>query len=97
MAADAAALGQRAAQAGGGGELILRLVALEDLPDLEQRHVRYAAIGIALCRHHQTGNEARPHVGEFGCDRISQRQFGLAAAEQFGLALRHERPGDRFG
>ena len=32
-------LGERAAHAGGGGELILRLVALEDLPDLEQRHV----------------------------------------------------------
>ena len=42
VAADAGGLGERAAQAGGGGELILRLVALEDLPDLEQRHVAHS-------------------------------------------------------
>ena len=48
MPADAAGLGERAAHAGRGGELLLGLVALEDLPDLEQRHVGIAAIGIFL-------------------------------------------------
>ena len=39
MAADAGGLGQRAADAGGGRELILRRVAAKDLPDFEQsRH-----------------------------------------------------------
>ena len=40
--------------------------------------------------------QARPHVGEFGRDRIGQRQRGAAAAEQFGLAFGDERPGDRL-
>ena len=41
-------LRQRAAHAGRGGELILRLVALENLPDLEQRDVGEAAVGVLL-------------------------------------------------
>ena len=90
MAADADGLGERAAQASGGRELILGLVALEDLPDLEQRHVGAAAVGIALRRHHQPGNEARPHIGELGRDRIGQCQSWAAAAEQLGLAFAHE-------
>ena len=42
------ALGERAAHAGRGGELVLRLVALEHLPDLEQRDVGKAAVGVLL-------------------------------------------------
>ena len=93
VAADAGALGQRAAHAGRGGELVLRLVALENLPDLEQRHVGKAAVGVLLRGRDQAGNQARPHVGEFGRDRIGERQLRLAAAEQFGLRLGDERPG----
>ena len=41
-------LGERAPHARGGGELVLRPVAAEDLPDLEQRHVGEAAVGVPL-------------------------------------------------
>ncbi len=77
-------------------DLILRPVAAEDLPDLEQRDVGEAAVGVALRRRDQAGQQARPHVGEIGRDRIGERQFGLGAAEQFGLRLRDERPGHRL-
>ena len=45
----------------------------------------------------QSRNQARPHVGEIGCDRIGERELGLSAAEQFGVRLRDERPGHGFG
>ena len=97
MAADAVRARQCPAQTGGGGELILRPVAGKHLSNLEQRHVGIAAVGVPLRRHDQTGNETRPHVGEFGRDRVGQRQGRAAAAERFGLALSHERPGNGFG
>ena len=54
MAADAGRLRQRAAHAGGGGELIGRLVAAKHLADLEQADIGKAAIGILLRRGDQT-------------------------------------------
>ena len=85
MAADAGRLGERAAHAGGGGELICRRVAAKDLADFEQADIGKAAVGVLLRGRDQAGNEARPHVGKFGRDRIGERQFRLAAAEQLGL------------
>ena len=96
VAAGAVGLRQRAAQARGGGELVFGLVALEYLADLEQRDIANAAIGIALRRHDQARQQARPHVGELRGDRVGQCELALAAAEQLGLALRHERPRHRF-
>ena len=75
------------ADAGGGDQLILRPVALENLSDLEQRDVGKSAIRIGLRRRDKARQQARPHVGQIGRDRIGQRQFGLPAAEQFGLRL----------
>ena len=46
MAADAGALCGAAAYAGGSRQLILRPVAGENLPDLEDRGVREAAVGV---------------------------------------------------
>ena len=71
----------------GRGELILGLVAAEHLSDLEQRHVGKAAVGVLLRGGDQAGNQARPHVGKVGRDRIGERKLGLAAAEQLGLRL----------
>jgi hypothetical protein len=45
-----------------GGELLLRLIALEYLADLEQRDLREAPVSIALGRHHKSWNEAWSHV-----------------------------------
>ncbi len=82
---DAGGLGQPAAYAGGGGELILRPVAPEDLSDLEQSHVAETAIGVALRGRNQPGDQARPHVGKLGCNRIGERQLRPRPPEQFGL------------
>ena len=84
------------ANAGCRDQLILRPVALEHLADLEQRHIGKAAIGIGLRRGDQTRQQARPHVGQIGRDRIGERELGLAAAEQFGMRLGDERPRHRL-
>jgi hypothetical protein len=55
-------LGEPAPHARRGGELILRRVAFEDLPDLEQRCVGKAAVGVALRGLHQTRDQARAHI-----------------------------------
>src|SRR2546429_399740 len=81
VAAAAGRLGARAAHAARGRKLVLRAVAAEDLPDLEQRHVAEAAIGILLRRGGESRNEARPHVGEVGRNGIGERQLPPAAAE----------------
>ena len=80
-------LGERAAHAARRGELILRAVAPENLPDLEQGDVGQAAVGVLLRGGDQARDQARPHVGEVGRDRIGERQLRLAAAEQLGLRL----------
>ncbi len=90
-----AGFGQRAAHAAGGGELILRPVAGEDLPDLEQRHVGHAAVGIALRRHDQAG-----HAGSAACRRVPPRSDWPAPAQRLpppnnsASRLDDERPGD---
>jgi hypothetical protein len=85
-----------AAHAAGRGELVLGAVAAEDLSDLEQRHVGHAAIGVLLGGGEQPRNQARPHVGKVRRNGIGERKLGLAAAEQLGLRLCNERPGDRL-
>ena len=82
--ADALRRREAAAHAAGRDELILRPVALENLADLEQRDIGEAAIGIGLRRRDEARQQARPHVGQIGRDRIGEREFGLPAAEQFG-------------
>ncbi len=94
--ADAGRLGERAAHAAGGGELVLRPIAAEDLPDLEQRQVGKAAVGVLLRRGGKPGNQARPHVGQVRRNRIGERKLCFSAAEQLGLRLRDERPGHRL-
>ena len=61
------------AYASGRGQLTLRRVAREDLANFEQRHVRNAAVDIGLNGRDETGQQARPHVGHIGRDRISER------------------------
>ena len=58
--------------------LVLRLVASEDLPDLEQRHVAEAAIGVALRRLDQARQQARAHVGQIRRDRVGERELRLS-------------------
>ena len=94
--ADALRRRKAVAHAGGRDELVLGLVAPEDLADLEQRDVRIAAIGVGLRRRDQARQQARPHVGEIGGDRVGERQLGLSAAEQFGMRLGNERPRHGF-
>ncbi len=89
-------LGGGAAQAGGTLALILRPVAGEDLPHFEQSRIAEAAIRIGLGGPDQPRQQRGAHVGEIGSDGIDQRQFRRAAAEQFGLRLGDERPGDRL-
>src|SRR5215467_589603 len=96
MAADARCFRQGAAHAARGGELLLRLIALVDLSDLEQRNVGVSAVGIFLHCGHESWNQTRPHVGEIGRDGVGERKLRLAAAEQFGLWLGNERPRHRF-
>ena len=81
VAADAGRLGERAPHAGGGDELVLRLIPAKHLAHFKQTHVGEAAIGVLLGGGDKAGNEARPHVGKFGRNRIGQRKLGLAAAE----------------
>ena len=59
----------------------------EDLADFEQRDVGKAAIGIASAPPRRGREQARPHVGEIGGDRIGERERGLAAAEHSACAL----------
>ena len=42
---------------------------------------------LRLRRRDEARQQARPHVGEVGRDRIGERQLRLAAAEQLGLRL----------
>ena len=75
------------ANAGGRDQLVLGPVALEHLADFEQRDIREAAIGVGLRRRDEARQQARPHVGEIGGDRIGERELGLPAAEQFGMLV----------
>ena len=96
MAAAPGGFCQRPPHARRGGQLVGRLVAAEDLADLEQRHVGDAAIGIALGGGNQPRDQARPHVRQVGRDRVGERKLRLAAAEQLRLRLGDEGPGDGF-
>ena len=96
MPSDALRRRKAVANAGGRDQLVLRLVAPEHLSDLEQRHIRKAAVGIGLRGGDQAGQQARPHVGQVGSDRIGERELGLSAAEQLGMRLRDERPRHRL-
>src|SRR5262245_49409838 len=57
MTADAACFGGRAAHAAGGRDLILRTIAAEDLPDLEQRRVGKTAVGVVLRGSNETRDQ----------------------------------------
>ena len=65
--------------------------------DLEQRHIRIAARGVALRGERQRGNRRRAKLVEVGGDRVGQTQRLRRIAEQGGLALRHEAEGDALG
>ena len=96
MPALALALGEAAPQRRRRDPLIGLARAEEHLADLEQRDVAEAAPRVALRRRREAGDQARPHVGHVGGDRIGERQRRLAAAEQLGVRLRDERPGHRL-
>ena len=89
-------LGEAAAHAARRRLLVLGAVAEENLADLEQRRVGIAAVGVALRRGDEAGNDARPHVRELGRDRVRKRELRLAAAEQHRCRMRDERPGHRL-
>ncbi len=84
MPAEALGGGKAVPNAGCRDPLILRPVALEHLADLEQCDVRKAVVGVSLCCRDQTRQQARPHVGQIGRDRVGERERGLAAAEKSG-------------
>ena len=84
------------ANACGRGQLILRPVAFEHLAYFEQRQIGKTAINVCLNRSDQARQQARPHVGLIRRNRISEREFASAAAEQFGRGLCNERPGHRL-
>ena len=96
MAAEAGWLGQRPPDAGGGGELILRLITAEHRPNFKQPDIGETAISVLLRGGDETWNKAWPHVGQLGRNRIGQRQLRLAAAEQLGLRFGDERPRHRL-
>ncbi len=84
-------------QAGNDCLLIRGSCTSEDRPDFEQSHIAESAIGIAFGRGDKPRQEARPHVGKIGGDRIGEHQSLVAAAEEQRLLVRDERPGDRLG
>ena len=74
--------------------MVFRLIAFENLPDLEQAGIGKAVVGVALRCRDKARNKAGSHIGQFSRNRICKRKFRLATAEQFGLCLRYKRPGD---
>ena len=85
-----------APHAGGDTALPLRRIVLIGAGNLEQRDVAVAAIGIAPGGGDQSGQQRGPHVGHVGGDRVGELQLGPAAAEQFGVPCRNERPCQRL-
>ena len=71
-------------------------VAAIDLADLEEGEIGETAVGVALRRGKQAGEQARPHIGHVGGDRIGERQRRVAAAEDLGGLSRNEGPGHRL-
>ena len=70
------------AHAGCGNVLILGQRPAIGLAKLEQRAVGKAAVAVPLCRSDEAGQEAGPHLGKLGRDRIAQSELSRAAAEQ---------------
>ncbi len=95
MTAGARGFRQRTAHAARRDELVFRFVALEDLPDLEQRD-------IGIPRSAFFWAEAiRPAAGSAACRRVRPQWDWRApvradAAEQLGFALGHEGPRHSF-
>ena len=96
MATNSRSLRACAPYAGGPGDLIQRLIAFVDLSDLEQCDIRISAVGVLLAGGNKPWDQAWPHIGEIGRNRIGQRKLGLAAAKKFGLRLGDEGPRHRF-
>ena len=93
VAAGAFELRRAAADAGGDAALLLGRVALIGARHFEQSDVAEAAVGIALGGRDQSGQQRGPHVRHVGGDRVGELQLRLAAAEEFGVLCRNERPG----
>ena len=82
-------LGERAADAGGGGELVLRLVAAEHLADLEQRRRRRSrGRRCAARRATRPGSRLGRMSDRSAAIGLASASSGCAAAEQLGLRLR---------
>ena len=96
MPAFAVSLRAAAAQRRRRDALVLIAVAEKNLPDLEQRDVLEAPARVALGGGGEAWDQARAHVGKIGRDRVGERERRRAAAEQFRVRLRNERPGDRL-
>ena len=88
---------QPASHAGGSDELVLRPVAPENLPDLEQRRHRGTPRSALLLRcGDQARKQARPHVGQVRRDRIGERELGLPPPNSSACGFDDERPGHRL-
>ena len=85
------------AQPGRDGHLPLGPVVAIERPQLEQRDIRKAAIGVAPRRLDQVRQGARAHRVEIAADRVDEGQFRLGAAEQRRRLRRQERERDRLG
>ena len=68
----------------------------EDLADFEQVLIAKPARGVAAGGRDEARQQARPHVGKIGGDRIGERQRRLAAAKRLRLLLGDEGPGHRL-
>ncbi len=88
--------GTAVAQPDGDRRLTLRRVVAIIRADLEECAVGETAVGVAPRRADQVGQDRRAHDLELGADRVDEAQLGRHAAEEFGLARRHERKGDRL-
>jgi hypothetical protein len=78
-----------AAQAGGGDELAFRLVALEDLADLEQRDIADSRGRHWPARRGSSPTSSvGPHVGEIGRDRVGEHQLGWPPPNSLACAWR---------
>ena len=76
--------------------LILRTVTEIDRARFEQAETAFAMVGAALDRAREVAENARTHLVEFACYGIRHCQGIISAAEQRGICLRHEAPGDGF-
>src|SRR6516225_8705674 len=68
----------------------------EDLANFEQREIAITPVGIALRRRNKARQEAWPHIGKLGGNRIGERQGLSPAAKQHRPVPRDKGPCHRL-